>query len=722
MLAFFTMSTLGKKARHNLLLLSLIVCGTGFLVVGGTLLAIALAPTPDIASFASRQVDQSTKIYDRTGQVLLYDYNRDARREVVSLANISPNAVSAIIATEDSSFYQHGGIRVTSIIRALIADVLGTTLSQGGSTITQQVVKNTLLTTKKSVVRKVNEWVLAVKLEQQYSKDQILEIYLNNIPYGSTLYGIEAASGTYFGVTSKDLTLTQAAYLAAMIQRPSYYSPYGKNRELLDARALVVLERMRTLGFITEEAYTVAKETPVAFAAESRTSIVAPHFVFYILDYLTQKYGPQALVGGLKVTTTLDADLEVRAESILADYAEVNKKNFNASNASLVATDPATGQILAMVGSHGFFDTEIDGQFNAALALRQPGSTMKPFIYALALERGYTRNTVVFDVPTQFSTACNAADVTNSTPPCYAPQNYDEKFRGPMTLETALAQSINIPAVKVLYLAGIQNAINLAESFGLTSLGNAAQYGLTLVLGGGEVRLLDLTNAYAALGNGGVRNAATGILSVSDNQGTLLEQYTPNPVQVLSSATANDINAMLSNPYARLPEYPLNSPLSFPGYEVAVKTGTTNDTRDAWVVGYTPSVAIGIWTGNNDNSKMVKSVAGFIAAPMWHEVMAYALTKYPKTYFNEPSQIFSSFPPILQGNWQVPDETGAIVPHDLLYWTNKNNPRGPKPTNPGADAQFTHWEYGVQAYYGQRPDLFINPPLMVPVSPGAPTE
>jgi 1A family penicillin-binding protein len=708
------MVSVRRSRLHILITFALIVLGLGFLFAGGTLIAIAIIPTPDISSFTNRQVDQSTKIYDRTGQVLLYDYNRDARRDIVQLSDISPNAIQATIAIEDSSFYEHGGIRLTSIIRAIFVDAIGGSLSEGGSTITQQVVKNTLLTNEKSFTRKIHEWVLAIKLEQIYSKDQILEAYLNNIPFGGTIYGIEAASEVYFGVSAKDLSLAQSAYLAAMIQAPTYFSPYGANRSALDARKNLVLSRMHTLGFINDSEYASAKAENVSFAPAGQNNIIAPHFVFYILDQLEQKYGEQALVSGLKVTTTLDADLEVRAESIVNQYALQNEKNFKASNASLVAVDPSTGQILAMVGSRNFFDTAIDGQYNATLALRQPGSTMKPFIYSLALMNGYTRDTVVFDVPTQFSTECSPSAINNNTPPCYAPSDFDNTFRGPMTFETAIAQSINIPAIKVLYLVGIQNAINLAKSFGLTTLGDPNQYGLTLVLGGGEVRLLDLVGAYSVFANDGVKNTPTGILEVDDSQNNVLEKYTPQPSTVIPTNIARDMSAMLSDAPARVPEYALNSPLSFPSYDVAVKTGTTDDTRDAWVIGYTPSIALGVWAGNNDDTPMVKSIAGFIAAPMWHDAMAYALSKYPKTYFGQADPIPNSVPPMLQGNWQIPDKNGNVVPHDLLYWTDKNNPQGPPPADPAQDPQFSYWEYGLSAFYTSHPSLFQGG-VMLPV-------
>jgi membrane peptidoglycan carboxypeptidase len=550
--------------------------------------------------------------------------------------------------------------------------------------------------------------VLAMKLEEVYSKDQILEAYLNNIPYGGVLYGIESASQSYFGVPARDLSVPQAAYLAAMIQAPSYYSPFGPNRAKLDERKNLVLDRMASLGFIDKTTLQESKNTVVAFSSSGENSVLAPHFVFYILDQLSKEFGDTALKSGLKVTTTLDADLQVQAESIVRRYAAENTTKFRASNAALTAVDPKTGQILSMVGSRNFFDTTIDGQYNTALALRQPGSTMKPFVYALALKNGFTRKTVVFDVPTQFSTACSPSDVSNMTAPCYAPQNFDNQFRGPMTFDSALAQSINIPAIKTLYMVGIQNAITFAKTFGLTTLGDPNTYGLTLVLGGGEVRLLDLVGAYSVFANDGVLNKPTGILEVTDAKGTTLKKYEATPSDVISNSVARDMSEMLSNPNARLPEYPLDSPLSVPGYEVAVKTGTTNDTRDAWVVGYTPSIALGVWVGNNDNSTMVKSIAGMIAAPMWNSAMRYAVSKYPKEYFGEPTTISTSLPQMLQGNWRIPDATGSVVPHSELYWYNKNNPAGSAPSYPAQDPQFNNWEYGVSAWYNRFPNLFAS--------------
>jgi penicillin-binding protein 1C len=700
------------EIRRILLVISLVIVGLGFVGIGVLALWVAFTPTPDIASFADRQVTQDTKIYDRTGQVLLYDYNRDARRDVVPLASISPNIINATVAIEDSGFYEHGAIRFTSILRAILVDIVGGGAVEGGSTITQQVVKNTLLTSQKSVVRKVHEWILAIKLEQHYSKNDILETYLNNVPYGGTLYGVEAASEQYFGIPASEDDLAQAAYLAGMIQAPSYYSPYGQNVAALVTRKNVVLARMLQLGVISETQEEQAMNEVVTFSPQNTGAIIAPHFVFYIIDYLEAKYGPQAIAQGLKVTTTLDANLQTHAESIIASYAPSLEANFNAGNEAMTAIDPNTGQILAMVGSNNFFSTTTDGQYNAALALRQPGSTMKPFIYSLALEDGYTRDTVVWDVPTQFSTECAATDVSNSTSPCYAPVDFDGSFRGPMTFETALAQSINVPAIETLYVVGIQNAINFAKTFGLTTLGNAAQYGLTIVLGGGEVRLLDLTDAYATFANGGTFNPSTGILEIDDSNGNVLEQYTPSPERVEPQNIANDMNAMLSDAEARVPEYALNSPLSFPGYDVAVKTGTTNDTKDAWVVGYTPSIAIGTWAGNNDDTPMTKTIAGFILAPLWHDIMAYALTQYPQTYFGQPDPIPSTVPPMLQGIWDT--SAGA---HSLLYYFNKTDPLNGAPDP--SDPQYSRWETAIQLWLANNPNAASTIPANiseVPVS------
>ena len=654
---------------------------------------------PSITNFENRKVSESTKIYDRTGNIVLYDVHGAVRRTTVPLSEISPSIQHATISIEDAEFYRHNGFRPFAFARAALANILSHSYKEGGSTITQQVVKNALLTQNKTIFRKVEEIILSIRLEQQYSKDQILETYLNEIGYGGTIYGVQEASQYLFGVDAKDVDLAQAAYLAAIPQAPTHLSPYGTHKDELDSRKNLALQRMLDNGYITKDQYMQAKDEKVQFKDEATAGIKAPHFVFFVRDYLEQKYGPDTVEnGGLKVITTLDYDLQQKAEDIIHRHALSNAKNFNASNAGLVAIDPKTGQILTMVGSRDYFDPAIDGKVNIALAKRQPGSAFKPFVYAAAFQKGYTPDTVVFDLQTQFSTSCDAQDVASDTPPCYSPQNYDGTFKGPMTFRNALAQSENVPAVKVLYLVGVADAITLAEKMGITSLLKAAHYGLTLVLGGGEVSLLDMTSAYSVFANDGVRNPATGVLRVEDKSNAVLESFTPQSSQVLDPQIARQMNDVLSDNEARTPEFGADSPLNFQGYDVADKTGTTNDFKDTWIIGYTPSLAAGAWAGNNDNKPMVKKIAAFIVAPMWHEFMAYALNKYSSASdaFVPPSPEpnFDSLPPVLRGEWNGDPSLGT---HDILYWVDKSNPRSGAAGSQN-DSQFARWEYPVQIW------------------------
>ena len=606
-----------------------------------------------------------------------------------------------------------------------MADLQTGTKGQGGSTITQQVVKQTLLTTDKTITRKLKEWFLAIKLDESLPKDDILNMYLNTIPYGGNLYGIEEASRAYFGVSASDVDLAQAAYLASLPQAPTYYSPYGNHRDALDARKNLVLQKMLENGFISQDEYTQATQEVVSFLPAADRGIKAPHFTLYVKELLEKKYGKGEVArGGLNVITTLDVDLEQKAEEIVKKYALENEKNFNASNAAMVAVDPKTGAVRVMVGSRDYFDPNIQGNFNVALAHRQPGSSFKPFVYSEAFIKGYTPDTVVFDTKTEFSTECRP-DGTPLYPTanCYNPVNYDDRFRGPITMKDALAQSLNIPAIKTLYLAGLKDSLALAERMGINGLGSIDQYGLTLVLGGGEVSLYDMTGAYAVFADQGVKNVPYVIQKVTDANGNVLEEHTPDPTTVLPKDIANTISDILSDDKAREPEYGLHSPLYLEGYDVAAKTGTTNDYRDAWILGYTPNLAVGAWAGNNDNSPMVKKIAGYVVAPMWHEFMQYALTKVEKESFDKPFYNYTedlSLSPILRGEWQggisylidtvsgklatqyTPPETttereaGGV--HSILYWLNKDNPRGGRPADPAVDPQFSHWEYSVEKW------------------------
>ncbi len=661
---------------------------------------ISRLEVPSIDGFDSRQVDQSTKIYDRTGEILLFDIHGDIRRTVIPIEDISRHLRNATIAIEDAEFYQHSGIRPSRTLKAVFdnltaGDLLG---GQGGSTLTQQVVKNVYLTREKTITRKVKEWVLAIALEKKLTKDEILSVYLNEMPYGGTIYGAQEASKYFFGKDASELTLAEAAYLAALPQRPSYFSPHGNNFDKLEKRKDLVLAMMLEHTFITDEEYQEAKDETVIFNKFKNHNILAPHFVFFIRDYLEEKYGEEAVEkGGLRVTTTIDINLQEAGERIINRFALQNETKFNAENAALVAIDPQTGQILAMVGSRDYFDETIDGKFNVATAHRQPGSTFKPLVYGTAFEEGYTSETVVFDLQTQFSTNCLANDFTMGSG-CYAPVNYDGKFQGPITLRNALAQSVNIPAVKVLHLVGIYDALKKAREMGITGLKEgASHYGLSLVLGGGEVTPLELTGAYSVFANDGVYNKQVGILKVEDATGNTLEEFEPVPERVLSENAARTVSDILSDNVARTPAYGRRSFLYFDNWDIAAKTGTTNDFRDVWVVGYTPTLAVGTWAGNNDNSPIVKKVAGFVIAPMWRAFMDEALPYVQNEKFIQPETLPEDTKPILTGDWQ-----GAFAQvdgaHSALHFIDKTDPRGDAPSVPGKDSQYSNWEYPVQMW------------------------
>lgn len=684
---------------------------------------------PDLGSFDKRKVVQSTKIYDRTGKILLYDLHQDIKRTVVPIEEISRNIKNATVAIEDEEFYQHKGIKITSIIRALIANLVKGGYSQGGSTITQQIVKNSLLNSEKKISRKLKEWFLALKLEKMMSKDEILEIYLNEAPYGGNIYGIEEASQAYFGKNASNLTLAESAHLAALPNAPSFYSPYGPNAKKLLDRKNLVLKKMLSNNFITKDEYDSAIKEVVSFYPQDRRGIKAPHFVTYIIKYLEDKYGKKTVEeSGLKVTTTLDYNLQEKAEEIVKKFSLENKQKFNAENAALTAIDPKTGQILVMVGSRDYFDKEIGGNFNVATAYRQPGSAFKPFVYAAAFNKGFTPDTVLFDLPTEFQADCDPK--RSPTPPniktddCYAPGNHDDKFVGPITLRNALAQSRNIPSVKILYLTGIKDSLRLAKNMGMENLGNENRYGLSLVLGGGEVSLLDITGAYGVFANNGIKNPKTGILEVQNRNGKILEKFEMKSEEVLPEETALKISDILSDNTARTPLYGNKSFLYFENYSVAVKTGTTNDYRDAWTVGYSPNIAVGAWVGNNDNTPMEKKVSGLIVTPMWRVFMDEVLLRLPNEKFKKPPKpedgLFNT-KPVLRGVWKggesyfIDKISGKLATnetpkemleeriltnvHSVLYWVDKSDIKNKeKPQNPENDPQFKNWEYSVQEW------------------------
>jgi len=700
------------------------VLGLGIVLTGILFIWISKLQLPDFRLFTERKIQSSTKIYDRTGQILLYDVHANIRRTVIPYEEMGVNIKNATVAIEDSDFYNHKGIRISSIIRATVWAKLTGKKVQGGSTITQQLIKNALLTPEVTITRKIKEWILSVKLEKIMSKDDILALYLNEAPYGGNVYGIEEASKLFFNKEPLSLSLAESAYLAAIPNGPTYYSPYGKNKEKLDERKNLVLKRMFDLKFIDETTYNNAKTEVVTFMPERPMNIGAPHFVFFIKDYLENRYGVNALDdGGMKIITTIDFDLQKKAEDATKKLALINEKSWNGKNAAVVVIDPKTGQILSMVGSRDYFDKSVDGNFNVATAKRQPGSSFKPIVYAKAFEKGYTEDTTLFDVKTEFNASCDPNGYPlpgHKAAVCYHPSDYDNAYRGPMTLKNALAQSINIVAVKLLYLVGMKDSFKMANDLGITTLTDPTRYGLSLVIGGGETTLLEMTSAYSVFAASGVRHPYTGILSVEGPDGAVLEKYEDKPYQVLNPNITNILSNILSDDVARTPTFGANSVLNVSGHETAVKTGTTNDNKDAWTIGYTPSMVVGVWVGNNDNIPMKKGGAA-LAGPIWNAVMLEAVKNKPNEFFEKPVPIDTKLPPILRGFWQggetftidsisnklatiytpesIKKEVSITNVHTILYWLNKDDPTNIIPTKQTSDSQFTNWEYGVQKWW-----------------------
>jgi 1A family penicillin-binding protein len=688
----FNLSIVGKILKWGFFAL---------LAMAGLLIIMVIYYTWDLPQpekFTETPFIQSTKIYDRTGQVLLYDIYGEEKREVVSFDQISDNLKHSVLASEDSRFYQHGGVDVLGILRALWVDIKSQSKSQGGSTITQQLVRSVYLTGQKSISRKIKEAVLSIELEARYSKDQILDWYLNQIPFGENAYGAESASQTYFNKHASELTIAEAALLTAIIPAPSYYSPYGSHQDELYAKKDAILDRMQKLGYITQEELEQAKNEEFKLA-ESTISIKAPNLVMYVTKYLYDKYGEDYLKEkGLRVYTTLDYDLQQYAEQIVEDADQTNISK-GANNTAMVAIDPKTGEILALMGSKDYFAKAYPETGSvlfapkydvATLALRQPGSAFKPIVYAAAFKKGYTPNTVLWDVRTEFNTSCNpnGYDAYGSDwSACYHPQNYDGSQHGPVTLRSSLAGSLNIPSVKVLYLAGIDDTIQTAKDFGITTLTDTKNYGLSLVLGGGAVNLMELTSAYGVFATEGSYTPPVGILKITDINGNVIEETKPQTRKVLDTQIARQISDVLSDNGARSFIFGANSALYVPGYQVAVKTGTTQNLIDGWTIGYTPSVVIGFWTGNNDNSP-TKDIGVGITAPMWNKVMTKYVSTHEAETFTAPDPI-TDRNPVLLG--QMP--TGDT--NTILYYINKNNPTGPAQQGLTNDPQYPFWQIGI---------------------------
>ncbi len=701
-----------KKKLVKKLFLTIVVAAIFLFIFGSIYIAALSRNLPNPNQLMNREVAQSTKIYDRTGEHVLYEISGEQRRTLVPLNEIPDFVKEATIAIEDKNFYKHGGFSVWAMIRSAITDVLFNRRA-GGSTLTQQFIKNAVLTPEKSITRKIKEVVLAYRLEKKFSKDQILQLYLNEIPYGSNAYGVEAASQKYFGQDVQNLDLAEAAALAAMTQAPSFYSPYGDNKNALLSRKDYVLELMAEQDYISTDERDAAQKEEIKFQGPE-TDIVAPHFVMYIKSILAEKYGEKMIEQeGLKIYTTLDLYKQQVAEEVIKERSKDYPQKYNANNAALVAIDPKTGQILAMVGSRDYFDNSIDGQVNVSTRPRQPGSSMKPVVYAALFEKGYTPNTILYDVKTDFST-----DPANP----YSPNDYDGKEHGPVSIRQALAGSLNIPAVKAIYLADINNVLNLADSLGYSTLYPRNRFGLSLVLGGGEVELLEHTNAYSAFARDGEISSVTGILKVEDKDGKIIEEYQPASKKALDSQIAREINSVLTDNDARAFIFGAQNYLTLGDRPVGAKTGTTNDFHDAWTIGYTPSLVAGVWVGNNDNAAMKgKADGSVLAAPIWHDFMAKVLGDTPIETFKAPDDYLSG-KPIIDG--QMPTETVAVdkstgqlatavtppeliedrtinIYHSILYYVDKNDPLGPPPTDPNQDPQFALWEAGVEKWVAE---------------------
>jgi 1A family penicillin-binding protein len=722
---------ISKKRRWQKLasrwLPALGVAAIVFIIAGIAAFAWFSRDLPDPDKIIDRSVAESTKIYARDETTLLYEIHGTEKRTVVNLENISDYMKWATIAVEDKDFYKHPGFSIRRMFSAVVIDVLQGRKAQGASTITQQLIKNAVLTNEKSWSRKIKEIVLAYQLERKFTKDQILKLYFNEIPYGSTAYGVESAARTFFGKSAKDLTLAESTLLAAIPQAPTYYSPNGNHTEALINRQHVILNLMADQGYITKEQAEEAKKEDILKSIKpKRENIIAPHFVMYVKELLTAKYGEKTVEqGGLKVITTLDIDKQRSAEEAISKYAERNEKQYKATNAALVSLDTKTGQVLAMVGSRDYFNEGIDGQVNVTLRPRQPGSSFKPFVYAAAFAKGYTPDTVLFDVVTRFKT--DAAD--------YEPHNYDSKEHGPLTTRQTLAGSLNIPAVKALYLAGIDTVIDEAQKLGYTTFEDRSRFGLSIVLGGAEVKLLEHASAFATLAQEGVRHPVAAILKVKSNNDKVLEEFQNREERVLDKKVAQQVTSILSDNNARAFIFGSLNYLTLSGRPVAAKTGTTNDYHDAWTMGYTPSLATGVWVGNSNNDEMRRGADGsVVAAPIWQDYMKRAVTGRAEAFNSPPPNTAKKS--VLQGKIgsdipvKVDKYTGNTIPascldtylekfvaekkvkevHNILFYVNKDDPDGPEPTNPASDPQYSRWEEAVQRWAQQNNYQEKRPP------------
>lgn len=636
------------KKKHSWLLL-LILLVVGFVAI---IYFVVLKDLPLPTKLNSSNTPQSTQIFDRN-QKLLYSIYSAKNQTFLPLSEIPKQMQQATIAIEDKDFYRHGAIDFRGISRSIVSIVVHKEL-QGGSTLTQQLVKNSLLTPERTILRKIKEVILAFATEAIYSKDKILEMYLNQIPYGGTAYGVEAASQTFFGKKAKDLTLAQSALLAGLPEAPTTNSPFGSHPEFAKKRQVAILGKMLEQQYITKKQKEAAIKEPLNFQTFS-SNISAPHFVLYVKDLLIKKYGEKiAEEGGLRVITSLDSEIQEFAQN--AVLKNIDKlKGYHVTNGAALVTNPATGEILAMVGSKDYFDEAIDGNVNISLALRQPGSSIKPINYAVGLIQGYTGATTFVDQPICFPT---------NTGKKYCPVNYDGKWQGAIQMRYALGNSINIPAIKMLKVNGIANMIATASAMGITTfIDSPDRYGLSLTLGGGEVTMLEMSTAYGVFANGGYRINLHPILKITDKSGRILDEYKPPTSaifgkKILPEGVAFIISDILADNNARLAEFGPNSSLRVKNQIVSAKTGTTNDFRDNWTFGYTPDYVVGTWVGNNDNTPMNNIASGITgAAPIWNDIMSYLLKDKATHPLSRPSSVIQKRVCSVSGLIPPPDGT-----------------------------------------------------------------
>ena len=645
-----------KKRLSSILILLIIFGAIGIIILYITI----FKDLPSLSRLKPSEIAQTTKILDRKG-VLLYEIFAEQNRTLVRLTDLPKYLKEATVAIEDKDFYKHRGVNpVGGILRAIKETVLKQKL-QGGSTITQQLVKNALLTNERTIQRKIKELILATWTETVYSKDQILEMYLNQVPYGGTTWGIEAAAETYFGKKTQDLSLSEATYLAGLPAAPTAYSPYGAHPERAKNRQKDVLNRMIADGYISRQEMEIAEGEELNLKPQ-KTDIKAPHFVMYVKEKLAEKYGEhQVSRGGLKVTTTLDLNLqEMAQQTVASEVADLTK--LKVTNGATLIVRPPTGEILAMVGSKDYFATD-SGNFNVTTASRQPGSAIKPLNYAVGLEtKKVTAATTFLDNPTCFLVAGQKS---------YCPVNYDGKFHGPQQLRFSLGNSFNIPAVKMMALNNVETVIASASAYGISTFKDPANYGLSLTLGGGEVTMLDMARAFGVFANTGIKRELTSILKIEDHNGHTLENFgDPNLIsdinselnypssllipgeRVLSSETAFLISHILLDNNARSQMFGASSLLNIPKKAVSVKTGTTDDKRDNWTIGYTPNFLTVVWVGNNDNSPMNPYLASGIsgAAPIWNTIMKKVLENQPDLWPKQPEGIVGAQICSLSGN------------------------------------------------------------------------